>query len=246
MYHLLSPNDSLDIKGNRKIFLKFHAMGVQFLNDFQENQLLPTVFRNLGVPIESLFTIDSVVGLPYSLSFSMDNDNLTMWRIYANNGRGIALGFDESSLAEGLEKEEVDYLGACEYTTAESLEKEIIKNELFLEYQNNPTILNPLVGLYSQSLKYKHVSFRDENEFRIAFRRHLDECYMAKNDKITTYQIINIPLTALRQIVIGPCLDYRNTKFLISRMLFNHLNGWTEHWKLLITSMCKSNAPYVS
>lgn len=249
LLHLLTPNDSLEIIDTCspiKINIIFHATGIQFLNDTKENQLLPSVFRELKIPTEALYTLDSVNGLPYALSFSMDNDNLTMWRNYANDGHGVALGFDEEVIKDHLDDLYINYIGKCEYTSVPELKKEIENHDLYKEHLHNPSNLNSLLALYYHSLKYKHKAFADEKEYRIAFCRHTDEEFRTTIDGIATYQNLAIPFEALRTIVVGPCMDFEKTKFSISRMMQRYLYGLTEHWELIITSMYKSDAPYIS
>ncbi len=247
--HLLHPDDSLEIiekSDQAEINLLFHATGAQFLNDAAENQLLPTVFRELGISTEALFTIDEVKGWPYVLSFSMDDDNLTMWRNYANDGHGVALGFNEETIKERLHDKDIDYIGRCEYVAYDELKRMVENDLLFKKYKQNPFGLNPLLSLYSQSLKYKHEAFAHEQEYRITFNRHVDEEFITRKNVIATYHILRIPFNALQTIVVGPCLDFEKTKFSVSRILCRYLYGLTDSWRLILTTMHKSKVPYVS
>lgn len=246
--HLLTLGDSLEILADKspvEINILFHATGVRFLNDTKENQLLPAVFLELEVPQDKLFAIDGIKGLPYVLSFSLDDDNLTMWRNYANDGKGIALGFDEKMIADSLELH-VDFMGECEYIAVEDLKEKMSTDPLFIMYKSDPENTAPLLSLYSKSLKYKHGAFAHEREYRITFSCHADEDFFVRGDAIATYQIVRIPFNALQTIIVGPCLDFEKTRFSISRMMYRYLEGFPNQCQRILPCIYKSEAPYNS
>lgn len=223
------------------------ASNIHFLNDTQESQMLPCVLRNLGVSDKQLYTIEKETVQHYAFSFSIHQDRLSMWQRYANNGNGIALGFDKKDIICTLENSSlaVDVADICEYTTCDNLKTIIEQQPLYQLYRNNPQTLKPLLALYSQSLKYKHKSFKDEGEFRIAFSEYHDEKYYATNTTIVPYQEIMVPVESLKKIVVGPCLDYQKTKYSILRMQMYYLENFP-YKRLNNDSIVKSSIPFVN
>ena len=227
--------------------LILRASNIHFLNDTQENQMLPHVLRNLGISEEQLCTIEKETGQHYAFSFSIHQDKLSMWQRYANNGNGIALGFDKKNIISTVENSSlaIDVADNCEYTTCSKLKTLIEQQPLYQLYKTNPQTLKPLLALYSQSLKYKHESFKDEGEFRIAFSEYHEEKYYATNTAIIPYQEIMVPVESLKEIVVGPCLDYEKTKYSILRMQMYYLENFP-YKRLNNDSIIKSSIPFVN
>ncbi len=227
--------------------LTLRASSIRFLNDTQENQMLHKVLRNLGIPEEHLNTAVEMTGEHFSLSFSQYPDKLALWQRYANNGYGIALGFDEDIIINTNENSSlaIDIEGPCKYTSCDRLEELIKEHLLYQLYKNNPRDLKPLLALYAQSLIYKHEGFEDEGEFRIAFCEYGDEKYRATNTAIIPYQEMTFPVDALKQIVVGPCLDYEKIKYSIMRMQMT-LHEKFPSTKLDEIFVMKSEIPFIN
>ncbi|MEQ9948110.1 DUF2971 domain-containing protein [Pectobacterium aroidearum] len=107
IYHYCSPEAFLSISKNKKLWLS----ATNNMNDFSEGAWLSKALENvlsfnLTSDNESMregilrqFNINN--NIKYITCFSKESDILSQWRAYAQNGEGVAIGFDEESL--GLE-----------------------------------------------------------------------------------------------------------------------------------------------
>lgn len=117
---------------------------------------------------------------PYLCCFSKDRDVLSQWRAYADDGQGVAIGFDESILGietkipvTGAISKITTGLCSCIYSTKE--QQKLIQNEFDSllhsitneEYESDPAFYNFIIKLRMYSLIMKNPAFREENEIRI-------------------------------------------------------------------------------
>ncbi|KXO06444.1 hypothetical protein AKG98_3183 [Moritella sp. JT01] len=140
--------------------------------------------------LDRLYTILSNNPLTiYLSSFSKENDCLSQWRAYANNGKGVSLGFDFNGFP--FEQGTVWPSGEIEESTGycdviydkEEQEKhivafeeiffknaDVIHNELGNEPDNKLSVL--AAKIFSYSGMFKNPAFREENEVRIIHMPH--------------------------------------------------------------------------
>lgn len=168
--------------------------------------------------------------IPYTISFSQNEDKLLMWAMYANNGNGLCLAFDENMLVN-RNAYKFAIPDVVVYGKDPQSQKRIIKMfyDMYLKELREGYTIN---ALYQLKLKYwacmlmgispyfKNKAFEDEAEYRVAY-------YVAgeKNPPVYTrltcrmniinYIKVNIPLEALQYIIIGPCADYEQAKKLL-------------------------------
>ena len=166
---------------------------------------------------------------PYTISFSYQSDKLLMWAMYANNGTGLCLAFDESKIKQ------------------EQTDLHLIADKVF--YNNNPQIYYKVVSaIYDKYIEeskiiffnnlenkkgqflaamlsgiapfIKNKAFEDEQEYRLAFYKKEDnkpETYTRLTNRmnVINYVEIRIPISALKQIIIGPCANYLKVRKLL-------------------------------
>ena len=125
--------------------------------------------------------------------FCEEGDKLSQWRGYADNGRGVSIGFAEQELRQYSEKyKDIIAMEKVKYKTAEEI------NDIIISKADN--LLNELRGLrewvtdelhcddgqkekymkfffvqmlnmvFMNSLQYKNISFQEENEWRLFFK----------------------------------------------------------------------------
>lgn len=104
IYHYTSLDNFLKIIESKQLYL-FNAFN---MNDNLEvnwiNHLIDEEFKKFQEPelftktIE-LYNLNNTT--PYLCCFSYDGDLLSQWRAYADDGCGIAIGFDETKLDVG-------------------------------------------------------------------------------------------------------------------------------------------------
>lgn len=240
---------------------KFRASNTQYLNDPTENKLYKSAIKDaIKDAIKNpnindfISSYESQIGNSYALSFSESGDDLNMWRLYADNAKGVVLSFDKEELNEYASCKEYQF-GKCEYHAKNNLIKWIKQNDNWeaivhdvsnaipsptriinnIDFTEDPKFrINNLVrDLYKNSLFKKHIAYQSEKEMRLVVS-HLDEKYRARKGNIISYYEILIPLTFLKEIMLGPCVNIKN-KTVVEKMLHN---------KGLKINIKKSKIPY--
>ena len=137
-------------------YITMWATHALYLNDPTEYEygkekcydILPILEEKMGIPVESRIStmrdmyitemsklrdfISSTrpnsiqYGTPYLISFSKSEDSLPMWSNYAQNGNGIAIGFNPDKLSEYIKIKD------CKYNIAEIDYNEL--QELVIKY----------------------------------------------------------------------------------------------------------------
>ena len=165
-------------------------------------------------------------GIAYVLSLSQERDILPMWRMYAQNGNGLAIVFDKDMLAD-LYK---DNLKECLYVTKGDYNKfkEIVKGE-YLQYKKNNYFLklsNPYIQLifithlYHRFCAYlKADAYAYEKEVRLKATTADKILYREKDGLIIPYVTIQIPINCIKEIIIGPTADPMRMEMSISMYL---------------------------
>nr|WP_296025965.1 DUF2971 domain-containing protein [uncultured Prevotella sp.] len=182
----------------------------------------------------------------YLISFSEQEDDLTMWRGYGQNGDGISLGFnfdylpgpqlmhlydkkDPEANSHQLDDRLInrtDYPEECIYTEPNNIK---IENEVYhktlriLQEEDNEwkDIILSLINS-KEAPKYKHIKYAAEKEHRIIKKKIISKFRIGRNGLPIPYIEVGIPLNCLQKIIIGPCLDSseaitRIKKFLMTK-----------------------------
>ncbi len=162
----------------------------------------------------------------FTISFSKQEDDLTMWRGYGQNGDGISLGFDFSTLPLTLPMYGADCKerkSLCKSEPTYLLKKEIKKCE-YVNVNNNmiakDAINRTLSNIFNKDKSwkevkqiiinneyapiYKHKKYEAEGEYRIIKHQIMPQYRLADN-KMIPYIKVNIPVNCLKKIVVGPC-----------------------------------------
>ena len=165
-------------------------------------------------------------GIAYVLSLSQERDTLPMWRMYAQNGNGLAIVFDKKMLTE-LHGES---LKECMYATQGNYGefKEIVKNE-YIQYKQDNSFLrlcNPYIQLmfithlYHRFCAYlKDSAYAYEKEVRLKATSADKILYREKDGLIIPYVTIQLPISCVKEIIIGPTADPIRMKMSISMYL---------------------------
>lgn len=85
----------IEVESEESIRLTLWATHAGFLNDLTEGQLLAKALKKIGAPSGLLDTLIGMLGFPFVISLSELDDDLNMWRCYANQGKGVAIGLDQ-------------------------------------------------------------------------------------------------------------------------------------------------------
>lgn len=214
------------------VYLKLRATHSSFLNDETEGKLLPNVLAELGVKESLLVILESLQGYPFVVSLTELADDLNMWRSYAGQGCGVAIGLDTVELNELYQFEQI------KYTTHSELLNQL-KSQGIKQYIGRENVL-PLERIIGDALKYKHISFKAEKEWRI-YEHSTEDGFRLSSDSIIPYKEINICTSAIRSITLGPKCNYEKNQFSIARMLKNKIPH--EEWQQI--RLLKSNVPLI-
>ena len=160
-------------------------------------------------------SLEGTLGTPYISSFTYASENLPMWGMYADNGKGVMMQFDKNIIEDsGIVGVTCTYVNADDdisdnidvYTYTYKKLKEKYAQEVdagvidkhqaqLLFYLNLKSILSPSI---------KHTAYKYEDEYRLALASNGNINFMEKGGMIIPYIDVNIPIEALQKVYIGP------------------------------------------
>lgn len=177
----------------------------------------------------------------YISSFSNNRDNLTMWNMYAANGKGCAIGFKADKILSNS-SEIFDFWVPCLYNKDEA--KLFLAAKLSFIDKLHYTVSFPtshensiqkidaeteVQNVHIETcLACKNASFHEENEFRgVIYRDSNQEIqFREKDGVIIPYVEVDIPKDAIEEIVIGPTNKSELTTLSVINMLQNRGYDW--------------------
>ncbi|WP_421368189.1 DUF2971 domain-containing protein [Agrobacterium tumefaciens] len=185
----------------------------------------------------------------YAACFSSNGDLLSQWRAYGKNGRGYAIGLEASALrcltggeaapsclrrityGGANEAELIDDLVSAfilaiaphlEILDATGWDQQPARNWLSLRFAE---------CLYGLADEIKHPAFAEEAEWRLYAMLSGETLFRVSKDIIVPYRELDLTSAStddagklpIRQIVVGPCLDFHEAE--MSLMTFtSHLD----------------------
>ncbi len=250
LYKLLGniPTPKIEYE-KEELFMTFRATHTLFLNDTTENNFIFTAFKQLGITGTEISYLNRIWGERYLLSFSEKPDDLYMWNMYGNQCKGVAIGFNQEILEQYKQEKKltsrIEWMDKCEYVNLNKLVQIIKRTDEFKQFKKNREVLNPLLKLFHNCLKYKHEKYSSESEYRILLNEYIDENYYVKDNKIVPYINVDLPLKVLIEIWLGPATDYGRNKFSIERILKAKVGGSAEYANVTTGFVVKkSEIPY--
>lgn len=251
LYHYTSVNTLLTIfekVKNKKIILR--GTHVKYLNDYSEfsygTQVLNELIKdyedqNPGIEIKSekinendwmnysnpdLFAMSDT----FITSFSSNQDNLPMWNLYGDSGKGVSIGFNVDQLTTLKNFKNNSYKWVkCKYGKNDFIKSlkvnkkvcEILYNIFNFNEKSRSYFgdINPK-GVFYALCQYKDPAFDYEKEYRL-IRTSRDAKISIQNELSKPYVENEIPTSAIKEIVIGPCKDLDLTKNTIEIALQN-------------------------
>lgn len=219
-------------------FLKMWATHYAYQNDPTEcilffNELRKEVYKKI---IDSTEEQKKLTDAPspfdniYLISFSEQEDDLTMWRGYGQDGDGISLGFDFSQLpndqlmrliapddlknynakneSEGhvLLRSEAPqpclYVNPNSFSIGDQALKRTLKN-LEEEKTDFKDVVQNIINAEYAPL-FKHYKYEAEREWRIIRRGDMPVYQLSSNIFIPHIEI-KIAIACLKKIIVGPC-----------------------------------------
>lgn len=175
----------------------------------------------------------------YVISFSLDQDNLNMWKCYTKTGNsmGYNIGFMKKELISNIPEPGLLHLisGKVIY---DEVQQEKILTDLLSEYEHiyvqylaepKKDRIFSIIGIPLGNLGvfFKHHAFYDENEFRIVLQDHIFPGkpglykidYRIKDGVFIPYTKLESPAEAIKSIGISPSEKQQMAEFSVERML---------------------------
>jgi len=233
LYHYTSVETLLKIIENiddGKICLR--ATHAKFFNDPHEYELAISLLKSSLIDYEKKKSIKNgygkkfnsklfarlgqMFGNPFILSFSENQDDLTMWRSYGSDGKGIAIGFDKEMLVEysNLETSINTKLIKCQYDKSKIINGltkywEYYYDKIDLKEKNKIGLndFNFPVDLTNFSFSFKRNEYYPEKEWRLCKSdwdtRNIK--FRESDGLIIPYINYLLPKEIIKKIIIGPC-----------------------------------------
>lgn len=183
LYHYTSIESFVNIVKSGKVW----ASDCRYLNDTQELELALNLFlKKIDKPkqkaLSSALHLYRISRVFCVFSLSRSPKVLSQWRAYADNGKGVAIGFNRKNLIGSLHSSSV-YLVDCIYHKHEDFLNEVLNshtqevNEINSMYEDNKAIdvfiekieknFQPLEKIFSELLRVKNPAFSEEKEVRL-------------------------------------------------------------------------------
>lgn len=199
--HWMFLNDPLEYK----YFLR--RLKAYFDSDV-ELKMYKQVLDN-SLVIQSIFT-----GRPYIVSFSKNQDNLDMWRGYAKNGTGVAIGFKRNELSNYRDFNEScqSRFFDCRYVDDNlSIELKKDRDRLIEIFSNTDIHSFSIEPFLLDAISYKHPAYIHEREVRVVLFDSsdppADNQFRVSNATNIPFIDAHIPLSYVNEIIIGPCAN---------------------------------------
>lgn len=209
-------NDTYEEIGIYKLFCKF-------LKEYDKEQRL-NKFLELSDTSGCFQLYNNCLGAyPYYIScFSKEEDSVSQWNSYADNGNGVALGFDLSQFMllqkEGILKcFDVNYLNDNDIKSEiPNIYSSLIMNIEHSEWSMMDRFMEIMHYKYGNPERYKLYHYESEKEFRIIYEynnggtKELNEWKIgeqevyARRNCLNTYVPLSFPQEAIKSIMLGP------------------------------------------
>lgn len=200
--------NSYDPTSGTEPMLTFHASIGYAMNDRVEGKLFfdyfftgSTISNEIAQKLESIKKDKGEVFI-ISLSHSHEgtpNGEIPMWMMYGDNGNGVLLRFDFKRLLESV-KQQMCSIEKIEYKNNSEIKKIAEEKRAIMKKEMKEDLLN---AIFKESFLYKDIHWNYEDEYRIIKQ---EKTVDYKNGKygIVAYSKIQIPLSCLNGITIGP------------------------------------------
>jgi DUF2971 family protein len=176
LFHYCPAQAFIDIVTTKTIWLSaFYA-----LNDAAERSWGYLIFEKTLEELQRtadpkfIDTVRALVNTAYfrSLvmigSFSLDGDVISQWRAYADDGRGFAIGLLPRRLKAPAKQLRVLYDEQLQLQELLGNLKHVHNHEKSIGFKYDEQFQEHLLGIGCDLIAYKHPSFREEKEIRLA------------------------------------------------------------------------------
>ena len=275
IYHYTSISGLISIIESQSIF----CTNINFLNDKKEFKHGVSIIEKVIQKLKKENLENSVLemvekhidqiykGERYVTCFSKDGDLLSQWRAYANQGKGVSIGFDFLTFSHSVEQfihgKHIEYQEDLQLQVTEELIRIII--QFFLDRKDIidwadygfEWLVNTVIIEFLQDIiaSYKSSSFKEEQEYRFEYlidgnivkkkgvkinfrssetliipyiqletkyRRFIQDKEKGKYDGCGADPIFAINKFPIKEIIVGPSLDFETIKLGLDELLLKH------------------------
>lgn len=210
---VLKSNDNLEVMWTKRILLDMvdsEAISYDNFNEEIKKRISIEEYKErLKEKIEIFFERREIKSKFFAICFSgkKSEDMLSQWRGYGDDGRGVAIGFDESILCKTRKKimlnndrtkiefKKVEYESEKQKDMLREFwrEKTDIANEKVktFEVDFEVWITESFYDLYWKAIFMKSNFFKEENESRIVFEKENAHDFTGKRDKKEDKELVN-------------------------------------------------------
>lgn len=224
LYHYCGVDSFMEIVKNKTLRLSYLAHANDFLEIQWAKNLIIDQFKKVFGKIElgHMIIFKEAKLDYYAFCLSEEEDKLSQWRGYADDGTGIAIGFDFNVLLNYLKEKKVDqYISLNKIVYNPKKQISLIKEEI--EKRGNYIVKQPLLKEVGEIYEpiFKNNAFKEENEWRLILKSEDDnkveknlkaldvkKGYRNKDGVISGYfdlSFSNVDHKAfIRKVVLGP------------------------------------------
>ena len=234
-----------DVFDGKSDKLNVHLSNIRMMNDLGEYNLIMDKFLTnskskqiIRNQIEQIILNEGdifVYSLMRSDKFRMGK--IPMWKMYADNFKGVKLRFNYRDLNSYLSNQYHNHnyhLDECKYYSIDEINKIVVKyNNKLSNDKCNYDLINSLLNEVS-FIKYKYWEY--ESEYRVAVRSNSVKFKLTPRG-LVKYHELPIPISLLEEVQIGPSANLVTTKEsleTIKRTLFKSAKFNISESKLLI------------
>lgn len=176
---------------------------------------------------------------PYVISFCQEADDLTMWRLFADNGRGILLEFDDGTIRKAThQSSNAERCQKCFYAEKDNLNNIITKAQeeyqTYYQKESNNDLQKLCAFIKHKSYEvekeirycsfnFTNKQFKESNTWDKSNKENIENergvMYRLRGNELVKYKEIQFPKKALKSITVGYGLDYDKTKEHIEKIL---------------------------
>ncbi len=238
IFHYCSTQSALSILKNQELWMTnirnmndsnetigVYTLFFDLMRQHDENNLLGEMYNIADMP-GTIQLDENCLGsyAEHVVCFSKDPDSVSQWISYADDGHGLAIGFDEDRIINITSNNKaLSYLGIT-YVDKESVKSSIptiYKN--LIEHPNQGAwemmfqAMQQIRSIYPLGIACKTWHYASENETRLIYKYNSDDSIVlpdgweikkcqayAKRNMINTYIPLKFPKDIIRKIVIGP------------------------------------------
>jgi hypothetical protein len=171
---------------------------------FEKGNIIDSLRNNLmNIFNEILGELRKNISPTYISCFSTEKDSLGQWRGYANDGRGVAIGFN-ADILKGLENQNI-YLNKVIYH--ENIQEWILFGAIHnFSFSNDKDNIKEWV--YHILPTFKPLAFKEEKERRLIYvpkeNTNLKINYYFKDDKLCQAYELPLENNYITEIILGP------------------------------------------